>query len=146
MKNLNSIRNVKRAIEFEFKRHVAMVEANEEIKKSTLNFNAATGETSIMRTKEEADDYRYFPEPDLQPFSISQAYIESIRKTMPPLPSQLFDKYIELGLSEYDAGVLTDNKGIALYFESLIKKCEKPQIRSKLDDGRSEGIHKRNGD
>ena len=127
VKNLNSIRNVKRAIEFEFKRHVAMVEANEEIKKSTLNFNAATGETSIMRTKEEADDYRYFPEPDLQPFSISQAYIESIRKTMPPLPSQLFDKYIELGLSEYDAGVLTDNKGIALYFESLIKNVKSPK-------------------
>jgi aspartyl-tRNA(Asn)/glutamyl-tRNA(Gln) amidotransferase subunit B len=127
VKNLNSIRNVKRAIEFEFKRHVGMVEANEEIKKSTLNFNAATGETSIMRTKEEADDYRFFPEPDLQPFSISQEYIESIRNTMPPLPSQLFDKYIGLGLSDYDAGVLTDNKGIALFFESLIENVKNPK-------------------
>ncbi|GAB5538151.1 MAG: hypothetical protein Salg2KO_02540 [Salibacteraceae bacterium] len=76
VKNINSIRNVKRAIDFEFKRHVSVIESGGEIKKTTLTFNAQTGETSIMRTKEEADDYRYFPEPDLQPLQITNEYIE----------------------------------------------------------------------
>ncbi len=121
VKNLNSIRNVKRAIDYEYARHVNMIENGESVRKTTLTFNAATGETSIMRTKEEADDYRYFPEPDLQPYSISQEYIEDIRMSMPPLPSELFDKYTTLGLSEYDAGVLTDDKTFALYFEDILK-------------------------
>ena len=121
VKNLNSIRNVKRAIEFEINRHISVLENGGEIKKVTLTFNAATGETSIMRTKEEADDYRYFPEPDLQPLTISQEYIQSIKSTMPPLPNELFSKYVhELKLSEYDAGVLTDDKYFALYFEELL--------------------------
>tara|TARA_B110000046_G_scaffold88640_1_gene96698 strand:+ start:3391 stop:4845 length:1455 start_codon:yes stop_codon:yes gene_type:complete len=121
VKNLNSIRNVKRAIDYEYARHVNMIENGESVRKTTLTFNAATGETSIMRTKEEADDYRYFPEPDLQPYSISQEYIEDIRMSMPPLPSELFDKYTTLGLSDYDAGVLTDDKTFALYFEDILK-------------------------
>lgn len=80
VKNLNSIRNVKRAIEFEILRHIELNETGGEVKKSTLTFNATTGETAIMRTKEEADDYRYFPEPDLQPLIVSKAYIEEVRK------------------------------------------------------------------
>lgn len=128
IKNLNSIRNVKRAIEYEFKRHVEMVEEGEEIKKSTLTFNAATGETTIMRTKEEADDYRYFPEPDLQPLIITQDYIEEVRKTIPPLPQELYAKYTDtLGLSTYDAGVLTDDKKVAMYFESLLQHVKNPK-------------------
>ena len=121
VKNLNSIRNVKRAIDFEYSRHVNMIENGETIRKTTLTFNAATGETSIMRTKEEADDYRYFPEPDLQPYTVTQDYIAEIKSTMPPLPSELFEKYRAIGLSDYDAGVLTDDKSFALYFESLLE-------------------------
>lgn len=122
IKNLNSIRNVKRAIEFEILRHVAFIEKGEMITKATLTFNAASGETSVMRAKEEADDYRYFPEPDLQPLVVSQSYIEEVRKTLPPLPNELFSKYIsDLGLSDYDAGVITDDKHFALYFEDVLK-------------------------
>ena len=128
VKNLNSIRNVKRAIEFEIIRHIDIIEKGGEILKSTLTFNAATGETSIMRTKEEADDYRYFPEPDLQPLLIKQEYIDGIAATMPPLPNELFAKYTEeCGLSEYDAGVLTDDKTFALYFEELLKLKSNPK-------------------
>ena len=89
-------------------------------KKTTLTFNATTGETSIMRVKEEADDYRYFPEPDLQPYLVTKEYIENIRSTMPPLPSELYAKYKQLGLSDYDASVLTDDKSFALYFEDIL--------------------------
>ncbi len=124
VKNLNSIRNVKRAIEYEFKRHIGLIEEGQEIRKTTLTFNAQTGETSIMRTKEEADDYRYFPEPDLQPLEITQDYIDEVRQTLPPLPKQLFRKYVGLGLSEYDASMLTDDKHIALYFETLLNHVE----------------------
>ena len=124
VKNLNSIRNVKQAIEYEFKRHIGLIEEGQEIRKTTLTFNAQTGETSIMRTKEEADDYRYFPEPDLQPLEITQDYIDEVRQTLPPLPKQLFRKYVGLGLSEYDASMLTDDKHIALYFETLLNHVE----------------------
>jgi len=123
IKNLNSIRNVKRAIEFEILRHISLLETGGEIKKATLTFNAATGETAMMRTKEEADDYRYFPEPDLQPLTITSDYIESIKSTLPPLPNELVKKYVdELQLSEYDAAVLTDDKHFALYFEELLNQ------------------------
>ncbi len=124
VKNLNSIRNVKRAIEFEFNRHIGLIEEGQEIRKTTLTFNAQTGETSIMRTKEGADDYRYFPEPDLQPLEITQDFIDAVRQTLPPLPKELFRKYIDLGLSDYDASMLTDDKHIALYFETLLKYVE----------------------
>lgn len=128
IKNLNSIRNVKRAIEYEIRRHIGVVEQGGEIKKASLTFNAATGETAVMRTKEEADDYRYFPEPDLQPLYITQDFIEEVRKTLPPLPSSLFAKYVnEHGLSEYDAGVLTDDKQVALYFEELLSHVQSPK-------------------
>ncbi|MEQ9187980.1 MAG: Asp-tRNA(Asn)/Glu-tRNA(Gln) amidotransferase subunit GatB [Cryomorphaceae bacterium] len=140
IKNLNSIRNVKRAIDFEIHRHIAFLESGQEIKKSTLTFNAATGETSIMRTKEEADDYRYFPEPDLQPMIISKAYIEEVKKTLPPLPNELFERYIqELGLSDYDAGVLTDDKHIALYFEELLRHVKNPKTAANWMMGEVKG-------
>ncbi|MDP4764150.1 MAG: Asp-tRNA(Asn)/Glu-tRNA(Gln) amidotransferase subunit GatB [Salibacteraceae bacterium] len=125
IKNLNSIRNVKRAIEFEFLRHIDVIESGGEIRKATLTFNATTGETSEMRTKEEADDYRYFPEPDLQPLTITQDYIEKIKAELPPLPSELFEKYTgNFGLSEYEANVLTDDKDFALYFEEVVKSAK----------------------
>lgn len=122
VKNLNSIRNLQRAIEHEFARQVAVMEQGGFIEQNTLNFNADTGETSVLRTKEMANDYRYFPEPDLTPVVLTNAYLQEIKNTMPPLPGELFEKYtVQLGLSEYDAGVITAEKELALYFEELIK-------------------------
>ena len=80
------------------------------------------GTTSLMRSKEDANDYRYFPEPDLQPITINQEYIETVKKSLPPLPKELFKKYTtEFGLSEYDSNVLIEEKEIALYFNELCK-------------------------
>jgi aspartyl-tRNA(Asn)/glutamyl-tRNA(Gln) amidotransferase subunit B len=121
VKNLNSIRNVQRAIDHEFARQVHVIENGGRIDQNTLNFNADTGETSVLRSKEMANDYRYFPEPDLIPLVLDNAYVDSIRKSLPALPKQLYKKYIDLGLSDYDAGVITADKEVALYFEELIK-------------------------
>lgn len=122
VKNMNSIRNVQRAIEFEIKRLIEITEAGQDVVQETRSFDAPTGTTISMRSKEDAHDYRYFPEPDLQPLKVSQEHIEKVRAQMPPLPNELFKKYVsELKLSDYDAGILTDQKAIALYFEDLIK-------------------------
>ncbi|MEX1003258.1 MAG: Asp-tRNA(Asn)/Glu-tRNA(Gln) amidotransferase subunit GatB [Crocinitomicaceae bacterium] len=122
VKNMNSIRNVQRAIEYEVERQILAIEKGETIYQETRNFNALTGKTAAMRTKEAANDYRYFPEPDLQPIHVTKEHIESINAEMPPLPNELFRKYVnELGLSTYDAGLLTDQKEIALYFEAIIE-------------------------
>lgn len=121
IKNMNSIRNVQRAIEHEIKRQIEDIENGKVINQETRNFDAATGTTSVMRTKEMADDYRYFPEPDLPMVIISQEYIDKIKTSMPPLPDELFKKFTsQFGLSDYDAQVITDDKEVALYFEDLI--------------------------
>jgi aspartyl-tRNA(Asn)/glutamyl-tRNA(Gln) amidotransferase subunit B len=143
VKNMNSIRNVQRAIEYEVKRQIEAIEKGEEITQDTRSFDAVAGTTFVLRSKEMANDYRYFPEPDLQPVIVSQEYIEKVKKTLPPLPNDLFKKYVTLGLSEYDAGVLTDSKEIALYFEEIISKTKNTkaasnwltvQIKSYLND------------
>jgi aspartyl-tRNA(Asn)/glutamyl-tRNA(Gln) amidotransferase subunit B len=121
VKNMNSIRNVQRAIEHEFLRQIEVIEAGGVIEQNTLDFNADTGETSVLRSKEMANDYRYFPDPDLPPVVVTDEYVQSIRKIMPALPQQLFDKYCEqLGLSAYDASVITSDRELAGYFEELI--------------------------
>ena len=122
VKNMNSISNVKRAIEFEIKRQIDMVEKGETIQSDTRSFEAMKGITISMRSKEEANDYRYFPEPDLPPFIANEQMIQSIASGMPELPDDLFHRYVnELGLSDYDARVLTDNKDIALFFNDIVK-------------------------
>ena len=122
VKNMNSMRNVQKAIEFEIKRQIDLIEQGATILTETRSFNAANGSTVSMRSKEAANDYRYFPEPDLQPIQVTQEYVEGVKKQMPPLPHFLFKKYTqEYGLSEYDANVLTDDKSIALYFEEVTK-------------------------
>src|SRR5476649_945718 len=93
VKNLNSIRNVHRAIEHEFIRQVNIMENGGHIDQNTLNFNAETGETSVLRSKEMANDYRYFPEPDLQPLFLDSAYVSRVRESLPALPNQLYNKY-----------------------------------------------------
>lgn len=122
VKNLNSIRNVQRAIDHEFQRQVDVLENGGRIEQNTLNFNADTGETSVLRSKEMANDYRYFPEPDLQPLFLDKEYVKRIKESLPALPNELYDKYIEeLGLPAYDAAVVTADRESALYFEELIK-------------------------
>ncbi|MFM8243537.1 MAG: Asp-tRNA(Asn)/Glu-tRNA(Gln) amidotransferase GatCAB subunit B, partial [Crocinitomicaceae bacterium] len=121
VKNMNSIRNVQRAIEFEISRQIEAIENGQPLTQETRAFDALKGITISMRTKEAANDYRYFPEPDLQPITVNEAYIQSVEKTMPALPRGLFEKYTKVfGLSSYDAYNLTDAKGIALYYEELI--------------------------
>ena len=120
VKNMNSNRNVKRAIEFEVKRQVEILEKGGKVSHETRSFNAANNTTISMRHKEDANDYRYFPEPDLQPVIVTEKYINEIKQTLPPLPNTLFIKFTkEFGLSEYDATILVDEKGIALYYNEL---------------------------
>lgn len=121
VKNMNSMRNVRDAIDYEVKRQVELVEKGEIIAQETRGFDATRGITLSQRTKEMANDYRYFPEPDLQPLRVNQEMIDRIRQELPPLPNELFAKYTnEMGLSEYDAGILTESKPIALYFDELV--------------------------
>lgn len=122
VKNMNSIRNVQRAIEFEVERQIEALENGEQLSQETRSFDALKGITISMRSKEAANDYRYFPEPDLQPIVVDEVYIGQIKSKMPALPRELFAKYTkELSLSDYDAGILTDSKAIALYFEGVIE-------------------------
>ncbi|MFT6947750.1 MAG: aspartyl-tRNA(Asn)/glutamyl-tRNA(Gln) amidotransferase subunit B [Vicingaceae bacterium] len=120
-KNLNSIRNVFRAIEFEAKRQVEVLEAGGVIKMETMGFDAVTGETRTLRSKEMAHDYRYFPEPDLQAVFVGKNYVSDVKETLPALPKELKEKYTSaLKLSDYDAEVLTEEKYFALFYEELI--------------------------
>jgi aspartyl-tRNA(Asn)/glutamyl-tRNA(Gln) amidotransferase subunit B len=122
VKNMNSISNVKRAIEHEVKRHIDIIEAGGIVDQDTRTFDAMTGTTMSLRSKEQANDYRYFPEPDLQPVIVTQEDIAKVKSELPPLPAELLEKYTkELGLSAYDASVLTDAKEVALYYEGVLK-------------------------
>ncbi|WP_161887757.1 Asp-tRNA(Asn)/Glu-tRNA(Gln) amidotransferase subunit GatB [Pontibacter russatus] len=123
VKNMNSFRNVQRAIEHEIERQIAILESGEKVEGETRGYDANTGNTTPQRSKETLNDYRYFPEPDLPPLIIEQDWLEGIRAGMPSLPQELYDRFVgEYGLPEYDAAVLTDAKEIALYFEELCKE------------------------
>jgi aspartyl-tRNA(Asn)/glutamyl-tRNA(Gln) amidotransferase subunit B len=122
VKNLNSIRNVKKAIEYEIARMIELVEAGGTVKQQTKSFDASNDTTFAIRDKEEANDYRYFPDPDLAPFHLTDEFINKIGAALPALPNQLVAKYeTELGLSEYDAKQLCDEKETADYFVSVIQ-------------------------
>jgi aspartyl-tRNA(Asn)/glutamyl-tRNA(Gln) amidotransferase subunit B len=121
VKNMNSFRNVQRAIDFEIKRQIDLLEAGEEIKGETRSFDAVRGLTFSLRSKENANDYRYFPEPDLQPVFITEDYINKVKSTLPVLPDELFNTYTQnYKLSDYDALQLLDLKEVAAYFNQLI--------------------------
>lgn len=125
VKNMNSIRNVQRAIEFEIERQIAAIENGERISQETRSFDALKGITISMRSKEAANDYRYFPEPDLQPIVVDATYVNQVKAKMPALPRELYAKYTQdLKLSDYDAGILTDSKSIALFFEEVISNTK----------------------
>ena len=125
VKNMNSFRNVQRAIDHEVERQIIAIEAGETIYSETRTFDANSGSTASMRTKEELNDYRYFPEPDLSPLVVNEEWLSAVAESMPSLPWELLAKFVkEYGLSEYDGLVLTDSKGIALYFEELCTKTK----------------------
>ncbi len=121
VKNLNSIRNVKKAIEYEIDRMIALVETGGRVQQQTRSFDAATDTTFAIRDKEEANDYRYFPDPDLAPFHITDEFVHQIKETLPALPNELTAKYQStFGLNDYDASQLCDEKITAAYFESVV--------------------------
>ncbi len=121
IKNVNSFRALQRAIEFEIERQIELVEDGEKVVQETRLWDDNSGETRSMRGKEDAHDYRYFPEPDLMPLEISREWVEKIQKTMPELPNQKRERYQSLGLSEYDASIIVEQHELALFFDEVIK-------------------------
>jgi len=133
IKNLNSIKFIKQAIDYEIKRQIEIKEDGGIIQQNTLLFDTSLGTTRPMRSKEEAHDYRYFPDPDLLPLNISDEYIENIKNDIPELPDQIKQRYIqEYGLSKYDASVLTSEKPISDFFNEVIKADNKLKEFSKI--------------
>lgn len=123
-KNLNSFRAIARSIEFEIQRQKEILESGGKVYQETRRWDDEAGEGYAMRTKEEANDYRYFPEPDLMPIRLSDEYINNIKDTLPELPESRKKRYIEkLGLPEYDAGIITSSKTLSDFFESATKSC-----------------------
>ena len=122
IKNLNSIKFIKQAIEFEAKRQIEIIEEGGEIEQNTLLFDTQTGKTRPMRSKEEAHDYRYFPDPDLLPLKLDDGLIQEIKKEIPELPDDRKIRYInDYKLSNYDSSVLTSEKLISDYFDEVLK-------------------------
>ena len=122
IKNLNSFKFMQQAIDYEVQWQIDTLENGGKIQQATVLFNPDTGETRSMRSKEDAHDYRYFPDPDLLPLEISSEWIERVRGTLPELPQAKQARYVnELGLSAYDAGLLTASRDIAMYFEECLE-------------------------
>lgn len=121
LKNINSFRNVERAINYEIERQIDVLEGGGEVVQETRLYDADKNETRSMRSKEEANDYRYFPDPDLLPLLIENDMLESVRATLPELPNEKRDRFVnELGLPLYDASVLTSSRELADYFEAVV--------------------------
>ena len=131
LKNMNSFRNVQRALEYEVKRQQYLVENGEKIIQETRLWDDAQGATNPMRSKEEAHDYRYFPDPDLVPVMVDEAWVSQIRLGMPELPQAKRERFVnEYQIPAYDAGVLTADKALAEYYEEVVKLCGKPKMVS----------------
>jgi len=122
LKNMNSFRNLQRALAYEIERQIKVINNGGEVVQETRLWDEATGKTMGMRGKEEAHDYRYFPDPDLIPIEVNENWIKEIKNSLPELPTQKKERFIKnYGLSEYDAGVLTQDKELADYFEAVVK-------------------------
>jgi aspartyl-tRNA(Asn)/glutamyl-tRNA(Gln) amidotransferase subunit B len=129
VKNLNSFRSLERAMAYEVERHVAALEAGETLTQETRGWDEEAGRTIVQRSKEEANDYRYFPEPDLPPLRPSEAWVAELRARLPELPAQRRARYTdELGLSAYDAGVLTSDVALADYFDEVVSLGAAPKV------------------
>jgi len=131
LKNMNSFRNVQRALEYEVKRQQYLVENGQKIVQETRLWDDAQGVTNSMRSKEEAHDYRYFPDPDLVPVMVDEAWIVKIRKELPELPLVKRERFVkEYQIPVYDAGVLTAERALAEYYEEVVRLCGKPKQAS----------------
>lgn len=128
MKNMNSFRSITRAIEYEVERQIDVLEDGGKIEQETLRWDDVSGKTFSMRDKEDAQDYRYFPEPDLVAIKLSEEYIQNIKNTLPELPESRKERYLkEYELSEKDANIITASKYLSDLFESAIKVCNNPK-------------------
>ena len=128
VKNLNSFRALERALEYEVARHAEALDRGETLVQETRGWDEENGRTIIQRSKEEANDYRYFPEPDLPPLRPSDAWVAELRGRLPELPAQRRARYVaDLGLSAYDAGVLTSDAPLAAYFDAVVAEGVAPK-------------------
>jgi aspartyl-tRNA(Asn)/glutamyl-tRNA(Gln) amidotransferase subunit B len=129
IKNLNSFRYIEKAINYEVARQIEEIEAGRKIKQETRLYDPDKGETRSLRSKEEANDYRYFPDPDLLPVVIEQDFIDSVRTSLPELPDQKASRYVEkFGLSAYDAGVLTASREMGDYYEAVLASLQSKNL------------------
>lgn len=128
MKNLNSFKAVHRAIEYEQKRQIEEIEDGHRIIQETLKWDDQLGESRSMRSKEDSQDYRYFPDPDLLPVYISDEQIKALKDSLPKLPRQLKQEYMSYGLSDYDASLLTESKSISDYFNLTLSYINQPKL------------------
>jgi aspartyl-tRNA(Asn)/glutamyl-tRNA(Gln) amidotransferase subunit B len=131
IKNLNSFKFMQQAIDYEINSQINELEDGRKIEQATVLFDPDTGETRTMRTKEDAADYRYFPDPDLPPLAIEAEWIERVRATMPELPRAMAERYVrDHGMSEYDAAQLTQSPALARYFDNAVKAGATPKLAS----------------
>ncbi|EHN66417.1 Asp-tRNA(Asn)/Glu-tRNA(Gln) amidotransferase subunit GatB [Comamonas testosteroni] len=131
IKNLNSFRNMQIAIDYEILWQIEQIEDGHKIQQATVLFNPDTGETRAMRTKEDAADYRYFPDPDLPPLVVAPEWVEQVKAEMPELPRAMAARFVEqYGLPEYDATTLTQSQAMAAYFEAAAKACGQAKLAS----------------
>ncbi|MDI9856497.1 Asp-tRNA(Asn)/Glu-tRNA(Gln) amidotransferase subunit GatB [Comamonas sp. 17RB] len=131
IKNLNSFRNMQIAIDYEILWQIEQIEDGHKIQQATVLFNPDTGETRAMRTKEDAADYRYFPDPDLPPLVVAPEWVEQVKAGMPELPRAMAARFVEqYSLPAYDATTLTQSQAMAAYFEDAAKACGQPKLVS----------------
>jgi aspartyl-tRNA(Asn)/glutamyl-tRNA(Gln) amidotransferase subunit B len=131
IKNLNSFKFMQQAIDYEIRWQIEQIEDGHAIQQATVLFDPDTGETRAMRTKEDAADYRYFPDPDLPPLVIARSWVEEVKASMPELPRQMAERLVaEYGLPEYDATTLTQSPAMAAYFETAAKTSGQAKMAS----------------
>ena len=129
IKNLNSFKFMQQAIDFEVRWQIGQIEDGHAIEQATVLFNPDTGETRAMRSKEDAADYRYFPDPDLPPLVIADEWVQRVRAAMTELPRVMAQRFVSAhGLSEYDATILTQSRAMAAYFEAATRACAQPKL------------------
>lgn len=133
LKNMNSFRNVERALQYEIERQIDLIESGGEVVQQTLLWDANKMETRIMRTKEEAHDYRYFPEPDIPPVIVTEELLEDVKSELPEMPDVRRQRFVEeFGMSEDDAQILTENRYLADYYENVLQHVDNPKAVSNL--------------
>jgi aspartyl-tRNA(Asn)/glutamyl-tRNA(Gln) amidotransferase subunit B len=131
IKNLNSFKFMQQAIDFEIRWQIEQIEDGKKIQQATVLFDPDTGETRAMRTKEDAADYRYFPDPDLPPLHVAPSWVQSVKASMPELPRVMAQRFVsDYSLPEYDATTLTQSQAMASYFETAAKACGQPKLAS----------------